>query len=198
MSFTENTEIISAVVSEVAASLEAVFDVSVEIVSIKEEFNLFQLTIMEFIYSVFTDLTIEQELSISLAILNFDFRSIKVNFQLCLYNFPNDFFIQVNEFSAVFSSISFSSDADFNSEISTLVDSAEFVSIDLVMNIFTVFIESGVKIETLNEFDLTSVVTTEFWSTTEVTAELVVQLIEATSVETEIITVVMQSGQASI
>ena len=80
----------------------------------------------------------------------------------------------------------------------TLVDSAEFVSIDLVMNIFTVFIESGVKIETLNEFDLTSVVTTEFWSTTEITAELVVQLIEATSVETEIITVVMQSGQASI
>lgn len=80
----------------------------------------------------------------------------------------------------------------------TLVDSAEFVSIDLLMNIFTVFIESGVKIETLNEFDLTSVVTTEFWSTTEITAELVVQLIEATSVETEIITVVMQSGQASI
>ena len=80
----------------------------------------------------------------------------------------------------------------------TLVDSAEFVSIDLVMNIFTVFIESGVKIETLNEFDLTSVVTTEFWSTTEITAELVVQLIEATSVETEILTVVMQSGQASI
>lgn len=80
----------------------------------------------------------------------------------------------------------------------TLVDSAEFVSIDLVMNIFTVFIESGVKIETLNELDLTSVVTTEFWSTTEITAELVVQLIEATSVETEIITVVMQSGQASI
>lgn len=66
------------------------------------------------------------------------------------------------------------------------------------MNIFTVFIESGVKIETLNEFDLTSVVTTEFWSTTEITAEFVVQLIEATSVETEIITVVMQSGQASI
>ena len=80
----------------------------------------------------------------------------------------------------------------------TLVDSAEFVSIDLLMNIFTVFIESGVKIETLNEFDLTSVVTTEFWSTTEITAEFVVQLIEATSVETEIITVVMQSGQASI
>ena len=80
----------------------------------------------------------------------------------------------------------------------TLVDSAEFVSIDLVMDIFTVFIESGVKIETLNEFDLTSVVTTEFWSTTEITAELVVQLIEATSVEIEIITVVMQSGQASI
>ena len=80
----------------------------------------------------------------------------------------------------------------------TLVDSAEFVSIDLVMNIFTVFIESGVKIETLNEFDLTSVVTTDFWSSTEITAELVVQLIEATSVEIEIITVVMQSGQASI
>ena len=80
----------------------------------------------------------------------------------------------------------------------TLVDSAEFVSIDLVMNIFTVFIESGVKIETLNEFDLTSVVTTDFWSTTAITAELVVQLIEATSVEIEIITVVMQSGQASI
>ena len=80
----------------------------------------------------------------------------------------------------------------------TLVDSAEFVSIDLVMNIFTVFIESGVKIETFNEFDLTSVVTTDFWSTTEITAELVVQLIEATSVEIEIITVVMQSGQASI
>ena len=90
MSFTENTEIISAVVSEVAASLEAVFDVSVEILSIKEEFNLFQLTIMEFIFSVFTDLTIEQELSISLAILNFDFRSIKVNFQLSLCNFPNN------------------------------------------------------------------------------------------------------------
>ena len=90
--------------------------------------------------------------------------------------------------------MSFSADVNFNAEITDLTTSAEFVSIDLVMNLLTVFIESGVKIEKMNLFDLTTVVTKDFWSTTVITADLVIAFIEATAVEAEIISVVTQTG----
>ena len=77
MSISEETEIISAVVSAVAVSMDLVVDIGV-ISAVTEQFDIFQIFIMEFISSKFSELTIEQELSISLALLNFDFRSMKV------------------------------------------------------------------------------------------------------------------------
>ena len=131
--------------------------------------NLFQSTIFSFITSIQTSLTVEQKFEISLALLTVDYSVL-----------------QIDSFMSVFASLSFSSDVEFNAEIVAISESAEFVSIDLVMNVLVLFVQQGVKIDVINTFDMTSVVSAEFWTMTSIDASILLSVIESTNVDVTI------------
>ena len=176
-SISTDVTIVNSMITQVIEVIDV--DVETVLLEINAEFNIFQISIMEFISAQFisTTLTIEQQLSIAIGLSYFDFTTLTVG-----------------GFSDAFTALSFSSDETFNEEIIALSTSDPFISISLVVDILTLFVEQNVEIETMNLYAIEEFTTAEFWETTVIDSTIVFGLIESTGADATIITSVIESS----
>ena len=173
----EDTVIVNSIITQVTLDL-VIFNVDDVLSEIVMELNVFQASIMNFIYAVRTEtLTIEEQFTLAIALKTFDYQSVVLN-----------------EFGDAFAEISFSSDENFNGELKSLKRDTAFVSLDLVMNVLTLFVEESIDIETLTNYNISLFTTEEFWKTTEIDATIVFDLIESASADASIVASVVESS----
>lgn len=167
-----DVSVVNKIVTETATTMDS-FNITSAIQTV--ELDIVQKNIFEFIMASFSDLSETEIFEISVAMATFDTNVI-----------------ESNNFAAAFATISLSTELTEKMEV--FAETANFEAISLVVDVLKTFEAEKVSQEEINNFDLSTITEVEGFWTSEIDASVVVSLVEASSVKSEIITSVLETG----
>ena len=123
---------------------------------------------LDFVFSVMSDLSVEQQSSVAAGIAAFDFATF-----------------DTNDFAGAFSAISFAADETLNAQIQQLSADSRFASIDMAIGVMSSFVTADVDIAMLNDLDFSTTLTAEFWESTveDIDSGIILSMVESSGVE---------------
>jgi hypothetical protein len=161
--------LLTSVSTLLTVDLSGLIEIKAE--EIEEEFNIFQICIMNFVEAQLGTLTSTQQLFIYSGLSTFDFS-----------------LVTSTNFGEIFSGLTF--DSTVSDSVLKLADEEEFGGISLLINVFVIFLGEGLSITELNGlsggFD-TYIVENGFWSMTTFGYSFMLALIESSGAEAAVI-----------